>query len=251
MTARDSHRGIEAQKGIAGDLDLRKIDALRHNNEGFLEPKYRPLDVQSPQSISHLVDDLNREHPDGIDILVNNAGIAVETVQGFRLATVDQTLATNYYGTLNMTEGLLPLVAKKQGRIVNMSSMLGKLKKYPAPIAERFREAKEVSEVTELVNEFRNAIAAGDHEEKGWPSSAYAVSKSAVTAISKIMGQKSLKKHGVLVNSCCPGFVRTEMTHGRGKKSPDQGTRTPVKLAIDDVNSTSGEFWEHEEVSIW
>ncbi|KAI9655009.1 MAG: hypothetical protein M1831_004968 [Alyxoria varia] len=251
MTARDVRRGIEARNGLAGDKDLRKIDALHENDKGFLEPQYLPLDLQSFDSISAFVNYLNREHPDGIDILVNNAGIAIETVKGFSLATVDQTLATNYYGTLKMTEELLPIVAKKQGRIVNISSMLGKLQKYPASIAARFREAKDVGEVTELVSEFRNAVAAGDYEEKGWPRSAYAVSKSAVTAISRILGQKSFEEHGVLLNSCCPGYVQTEMTHGRGRKTPDQGARTPLKLAIEDIDQTSGKFWEHEEVSTW
>ena len=41
------------------------------------------------------------------------------------------------------------------------------------------------------------------------------------------------------------------MTKGRGRKTPDQGAQTPVKLALGDLGGKSGEFWEHEEVSQW
>ena len=54
-----------------------------------------------------------------------------------------------------------------------------------------------------------------------------------------------------LVNSCCPGYVDTDMTKHRGSKTVDQGAQTPVKLALGDIGAISGEFWEHEDVSEW
>jgi len=39
--------------------------------------------------------------------------------------TVDETFNVNYYGTVDLTEKLLPYIAK-DGKIVNVSSSLGK-----------------------------------------------------------------------------------------------------------------------------
>ena len=50
--------------------------------------------------------------------------------------------------------------------------------KYSASIRERFLASKTVADVTALMEEFTNAVEAGKHEAQGWPSAAYAVSKS-------------------------------------------------------------------------
>ena len=50
--------------------------------------------------------------------------------------------------------------------------------KYSADIRKRFLASKTVADVTALMEEFTRAVEAGKHEEQGWPSAAYAVSKS-------------------------------------------------------------------------
>lgn len=89
----------------------------------------------------------------------------------------------------------------------------------------------------------------------GWPASAYVVSKAGIIGAMGVLGREALRREGgggkVLVNTCCPGYVVTDMTKGRGRKTPDQGSRTPVKLAMGDIGGVGGEFWEHEEVSKW
>lgn len=59
------------------------------------------------------------------------------------------------------------------------------------------------------------------------------------------------KGSGVLVNSCCPGYVDTDMTKHRGSKTVDEGAQTPVLLACGDIGGTRGEFWQHEKVIEW
>jgi len=66
-----------------------------------------------------------------LDILVNNAGIA-DSADGLPsqtdVAAVERIFATNFIGTLRVTQAMLPLVKKStSGRIVNMSSNLGSL----------------------------------------------------------------------------------------------------------------------------
>lgn len=55
----------------------------------------------------------------------------------------------------------------------------------------------------------------------------------------------------VLINSCCPGYVKTDMTRGGGSKTPDQGAQTPVMLALEDLNDRSGLFWQDEKPIQW
>ena len=183
-------------------------------------------------------------------MLVNNAGVALD---GFDASIVEKTLGCNYFGTLRLTGALLPLMQQRDGaRIVNVSSMIGKLNKYPPELEKRFRGAKDVEDITLLMNEFNSAVASGNHDQRGWPSTAYGVSKAGVTGMSKVLGQQTVGQKGsLLLNACCPGYVNTDMSKGRGRLSPDRGAQTPVKLALGDIGNVSGEFWEREEISSW
>jgi len=62
-----------------------------------------------------------------------------------------------------------------------------------------------------------------------------------------------LKSEGnsVLINSCCPGYVNTDMTKHRGTKTPDQGAETPVMLALEDIDGQSGLFWVNKKPVSW
>jgi len=141
---------------------------------------------------------------------------------------------------------------RPSGRIVTLSSMIGKLNKYPPSITSAFRAARSPSDITTLMDAFAASVARGTYAADGWPGSAYAVSKCGITGATMALGRRVKEDgRGVCVNVCCPGYVRTDMTKGGGRKTPDQGARTPVLLALGDVGGASGEFWEHEEVSQW
>lgn len=252
LTARDQSRGQQALQDIQSDAALRAAKAL-HSDGGPTTVKYAPLDIASAQSIRDFETFLSREHPEGIDILVNNAGVALD---GFDGGIVSKTLGCNYYGTLALTQMLLPSV-KEKGRVVNVSSMIGKLNKYSPELTERFKESKIIPDITQLMEEFQDSVDEGTYEKKGWPSSAYGVSKSGLTGITRILGRQIQEgkfesvKDGVLINSCCPGYVKTDLSKMRGRKSPDDGATTPVKLALDDIGTSNGEFWEFGEISRW
>lgn len=53
------------------------------------------------------------------------------------------------------------------------------------------------------------------------------------------------------INSCCPGWVKTDMTKGKGSKTPDQGAETPVLLALGNIKGQTGLFWEDEKPIEW
>ena len=148
---------------------------------------------------------------------------------------------------------MLPHIRPHGGRLVNISSLLCKLQpKYSESLQEAFREVHSIPDLTYLMGAFEWSVANGSCEEDGWPRSAYAVSKTGVSALTRFIARsRQCRVQGVLLNSCCPGYVDTDMTKGRGRKTVDEGARTPVKLAIGDIGDRSGEFWEHEEVSNW
>ena len=92
---------------------------------------------------------------------------------------------------------------------------------------------------------FKHSVSAGTEKQDGWPSSAYMVSKAGVTGFTKVMAQEEVNRGGRrLINACCPGWVETDMTKGRGNKSPDEGAKTPVLLGLGDIGGSSGGFWQ-------
>lgn len=109
-----------------------------------------------------------------------------------------------------------------------------------------------MDDITKLMEAFTAAVKEGKEKEKGWPSAAYAVSKSGITGMTRAIARQNKAEGGkLLVNSCCPGFVVTDMTKGRGAKTPDEGAQTPVLLALGNIDGKSGEFWQHEKVIEW
>ena len=266
LTARDQGKGEAAVKALQDDPQLKKARALAGDG-GLASIKYYPLDISKRQSIMNFASFLKEEHSEGIDMVVNNAGIAMD---GFGMPrsglscllctltlstdinVVEQTLQCNYYGTLTATESLLPLI-RDGGRLVNVSSMVGHLNsKYSAAIRSAFASSKRVDDVTKLMEDFTAAVKQGNEKEQGWPSAAYAVSKSGITGMTRAIAVQHKQQGGkVLVNSCCPGYVSTDMTKNRGRKTVDEGAQTPVLLALGDIGGTTGEFWQHEKVIEW
>ena len=72
-------------------------------------------------------------------------------------------------------------------------------------------------------------------EERGWPKSAYGVSKIGVSMMA-ILQQKEMGKtdKDIVINACCPGLVDTDMTGGKypNAVTTDEGADTPIYLAL-------------------
>ena len=104
--------------------------------------------------------------------------------------------------------------------------------------------------------QFVRDVENGCHTLNGWPNSALALSKIGVTALTKVQAREMAKseKEDVLVNACCPGWVRTDMAvdiYDRELLTPEQGAETPVYLALLPAGSPSGEFWYEKKISDW
>ena len=221
LTSRNEERGQAAVKEL--------------ESEG-LKVKFHQLDIDDVESVKRLKDDIVSAYG-GIDILVNNAGIAfkkADTTPFGTQATV--TMKTNYFSTLQMANAFLPHM-KTNGRLINMSSFVSKmgLEKCSPELQKVFRsDTITEEELTTKMNEFVAAAQNGSHVQKGWPDSAYSVTKIGVTVMSRIQARwcHEQGRSDILVNAADPGWVRTDMAGPKAPKSPDQGAESSVYLAL-------------------
>lgn len=189
------------------------------------------LDITDPSTIQKAVATVSHDYG-YLDILINNAGIATKG-DAFDEDIARNTSKTNYTGTFNVTSAFLPLI-RKGGRIVNVSSTVGQLRTVSPELAKRFSDPSlTFSELDKLMEEFFTAVKEGDYKEKGWPRSAYGVSKVGLTAQTRILARTpTVKEKELLVVSCCPGWIRTNMAGPRATGTVEEGARTPVWLAL-------------------
>ncbi|MBN3312009.1 CBR1 reductase, partial [Atractosteus spatula] len=243
ITARDVGRGQAAVQSL--------------KSEG-LNPLFHQLDITDLTSIRTLRDFL-KERYGGIDVLINNAGIAfkVNDTTPFRIQA-EVTLRTNFFATRDICNEILPIV-KPGGRVVNVSSIAGSmaLKQCSPELQARFRSDDITEEeLVRLMERFVEEAKSGVHTQRGWPNWGYGVSKTGVTVLSRIqarMLQKERPQDGILLNACCPGWVRTDMAGPKATKSPDEGAITPVYLALlpPGADGPQGEFVSEKQVQAW
>ena len=100
----------------------------------------------------------------------------------------------------------------------------------------------------DLISDFVMAAKEDRLAERGWPQSAYGISKvgvSVMTQIQQRMFDQDLKRN-IIVNCCCPGLVDTDMTGGKypNPLPVDEGADTPTYLALipQDATEPRGQF---------
>ena len=111
-------------------------------------------------------------------------------------------------------------------------------------------------ELVGLMNKFVEDTKNGVHKKAGWPDTAYGVTKIGVTVLSRIHARKlSEQRRGdrILLNACCPGWVRTDMAGPKAPKSPEEGAETPVYLAPlpSGAEGPHGKFVSEKKVVEW
>jgi len=86
------------------------------------------LDVTDEESMRFAVEEVERM-AGGVDVLVNNAGYSLSgTIEETPLDEVRRQFETNVFGLVRLTQLVLPgMRSRRSGKIVNLSSMGGKL----------------------------------------------------------------------------------------------------------------------------
>lgn len=153
-----------------------------------------------------------------LDALVNNAavlpveeGLGSSKVLEVRPEVLRETFEINFFGLVDLTQKLIPLLRKSSNaRIVNVSSILGSL---------------------------RRAL----ERESGGPTDtpfAYNASKAAVNSFT-IHLAGALRPEGIRVNSVHPGWVQTDMGGAQAPLSIAEGAKTIIDLVLHDKSSNS------------
>ena len=203
------------------DADAIEAVAAEVTQVGTGSAEGQPLDVTSDADVASLAEQLSA-HPMGpLSILVNNAGVYLEAphIAGSAPnAMLDQpidvfreTMETNLYGPIRVTQALWPLMTEG-GSIINLSSGNGQL----------------------------DAMEGGD--------GAYSVSKTALNAAT-VKFANELRPHNVSVNAMCPGWVHTDMGGPEGDRTPDEGADTALWLAsLAPLETTGGFFTDRRRI---
>ena len=152
-------------------------------------------------------------------MLVNNAGVEGSgwstSATDVDLDEVRDLLETNLYGAWRLTQAALPLMRRNgYGRIVNLSSGMGQL------------------------------------SDMGGHAPAYRVSKTGLNALTRMLTAE-LADENILVNSCCPGWVRTDMGGSNARRSVEEGADTPVWLATLPDDGPRGGFFRDRAPIPW
>jgi len=241
-----------------GTAAANELKLLGHDVE------FRQLDISDAGSINLFKEGMlsNYGH---IDILVNNAAIAFKAADPTPPSLQARpTVSVNYYGTIRVTEALLPLLLKAASsninnsfkpRIVNVASLAGHLKilKSDELRAKFASESLSLSDLNGLMDKFvadaESSTLPAAMSEKGWPSSNYGTSKLGVIALTKVLARQFPQ---LLCNCCCPGYCATDMSSHKGTQSAADGAKTVAHAALlSDDASTSGVFFENEQISTW
>jgi NAD(P)-dependent dehydrogenase (short-subunit alcohol dehydrogenase family) len=226
ITGGGSGIGLDAarQLGILGHtviIGVRTAEKAKRALSELADAKVKAtsveLDVTDEESIQKAVAQISQKHG-RVDVLVNNAGVFLDgprTALALPMDIVHETLETNTLGPLKMIQAIAPLmVAQKTGRIVNVSSGMGQL------------------------------------SEMEGGSLAYRLSKTSLNALTRIF-HNELHKSGVLVNSMCPGWVKTAMGGQEAERTPEQGADTVTYLATLPPDGPSGRFFRDRTEIAW
>jgi NAD(P)-dependent dehydrogenase (short-subunit alcohol dehydrogenase family) len=175
------------------------------------------IDVTKPESIS-VAHAEALERFGRVDVLINNAGVLLNENVGLidvPMSDFHETFETNVLGAIAVSQEFVPgMIARRFGRVVNVSSRAGQLS------------------------------TMSDY------APAYSISKAALNAFTRQLAAAT-NGTGILVNSVCPGWVRTAMGGQNAPRSVSQGADTIVWAATLPDNGPTGEFFTDRRRIDW
>ena len=119
------HLGLNGWNVIIGARDeKRATDAiLKLKEAGCHVLGWIYIDLKNTESIDKAAKEIGKKYP-SLNLLVNNAGIPGNmSVASWDsdMKDIQETAEVNYFGTLALTQALLPIIKTNKGRIVNVT----------------------------------------------------------------------------------------------------------------------------------
>ena len=169
------------------------------------------LDLESDASIESLG---RRLAGVALDLVVHNAGVSVDDdLSCLAAGALVKQYRVNAIGPLLLTRSLLGNLSRGS-KVVIGSSRMGSMA----------------------------------HNQTG-RQYGYRASKAAVNMVGVNLS-RDLAPHGIAVGVLHPGFVRTDMTRGRGERSPEEAARGMLARIEELTLATTGSFWHADGRSI-
>ena len=150
-----------------------------------------------------------------IDYLCNNAGLYNDPKE--------DVIKVNVFGTINLTEEMLKEdLINQNGKIISTGSSLGASYSVVGKHANDYKNAKTVSDLINLSNQYLNNHISG---------SPYSVSKLTIHVYMKILGNRNdIVQKNIGVYSMDPGWCRTDMGGFGAPHSIEHGAETDIYL---------------------
>jgi NAD(P)-dependent dehydrogenase (short-subunit alcohol dehydrogenase family) len=211
LAARGCHVVVTARDARRGRDATDAIAAETGGKVSFIV-----MDVTDLSSIRAAANEFARLS-DRLDVLVNNAAImddGARTILEIPSEMFDCTFNTNVRGPLYVTQHFWPFLKQAGGRVINISSVAGSL------------------------------------QQGGDNIPIYGVSKTALNSLTHKFA-KTGARDGVVTNSMCPGWVRTDMGGPNGERTVAQGAETAVWLALDAPPTLTGKFLKDKQDMPW
>jgi NAD(P)-dependent dehydrogenase (short-subunit alcohol dehydrogenase family) len=221
--------GKQGIKVVIGSRDLaRGKAAVEKLKADGVDAEVIPFDITKAADYKEAYQYFDKNYG-RLDILINNAGISKENFQGGNKTSVTsaevlhETFDTNFFGAIQITQTLLPLIRKSPaGRIVNLSSILGSLALHADPKSPIY-DAK---------------------------AFAYDASKSALNAFTVHLAHE-LRDTKIKVNSAHPGWVKTDMGGEQAPLDIVTGAKTSVQLATLPDSGPTGAYIHLDQTLPW
>jgi len=193
---------------------LKELVKEIENNQGVAE--YFLADVSNFKEVEKMIEDIKQKFGK-IDILINNAGITKDrTLAKMTQEEWQRVIDVNLTGVFNCTKAALPLIIQNQGKIINISSLVG--------LRGNFGQVN------------------------------YAAAKAGIIGFTKSLS-KELGRFGVTVNAIAPGFIETPLTENLSEElkvmvkkltslgrfgKPEEVAEAVIFLASDKSNFITG-----------
>jgi carbonyl reductase 1 len=140
--------------------------------------------------------------------------------------TMEQVVNTNYFGPRRVNDAFGKVLKSPGGRIVNIASASGPM------YLSKIRDGDPLKEKLTKPWTIKGGIAELDSIAQNMKGGdAYGASKALLNAYT---GLHAKTDRNLIINSCSPGFIVTDMTMGMGASSPpSKGAVPPCFLMMD------------------